>query len=342
MITIIAKPGNGCDWHRLLTPLIYLDDNEPIQLKRYEEDETKELFATSDTIIFNRDLHTPVQVIAEWKEEYGFKLIMDLDDYWELPFEHLLYYSWKENMYDEKIKTFLSLADHVICTTHKLAEYIKPFNKSVSVIPNCIDSQSINRTQSDKMRFIYAAGVTHAPDVNLLKGRFQRIATDPYIKNNAKFILAGVDNKKYSPHWEYMKAIFAFTGSYELMEARPLDKYIEFYNEADVAIMPLTENIFNSCKSPLKILEAGTMGLPCIVSAVEPFIQLKDAPGILWVNKPTDWLTHIRFCIKNPQWVKEQGEALRQYIDTNFNLKTWSQIRYNIIKSLCKTPENTL
>ena len=46
------------------------------------------------------------------------------------------------------------------------------------------------------MAFIYVAGSTHVPDVNLLEGKFKKMGGDPFIKSNAEFVLAGYEKSE--------------------------------------------------------------------------------------------------------------------------------------------------
>jgi hypothetical protein len=59
-----------------------------------------------------------------------------------------------------------------------------------------------------------------------------------------------------------------------------------------VGIAPLLDTPFNRCKSNLKLLEYGAVGLPTIASNVTPY---KDSPGLLIRKaRSKDWLRALR------------------------------------------------
>ena len=83
----------------------------------------------------------------------------------------------------------------------------------------------------------------------------------------------------------------------------------------------------------MKILEASAKKLPVICSAVEPYIEMSDFPGIMWVNS-NNWLDHIRFSIKNPQAVKDMGEQLAERVWKEYSLESWNIVRKQVLESL--------
>lgn len=296
----------------------------------------------ADILFYNRFIEMPADELYRMKQATGCKIVVDLDDYWELYPGHAIQDAWKQYRNGERIQENIAIADLVLCTNLQLRDEIVRLNRNVVVVPNAI---AFDRDQfiagetipSGKTRFIYAGGSSHQKDVELLKGKFNRIRSDTSIKNNAIFILAGFNpGWRCGTVWHKMSAIFNQTGCSRILPGTGFDKYMSLYNEADVALVPLVDNKFNRNKSVLKILEASVKNMPCIVSAVWPYLELQDYPGILWVHKPDDWLTHIRFCIKNPGWVKEQGIALNKAIRDNYHLDTWNQTRYQLFEHLTR------
>jgi len=123
------------------------------------------------------------------------------------------------------------------------------------------------------------------------------------------------------------------TGSSKILPTTNLVEYINYYDLTDVVLIPLVKSSWNSYKSVLKILEAATKKLPVICSAVEPYIELSDFPGIMWVNN-NNWLDHIRFSIKNPTAVKDMGEQLAERVWKEYSLDSWNIVRKQVFESL--------
>ena len=181
------------------------------------------------------------------------------------------------------------------------------------------------------MNFLYTGGSSHYQDVSLLKNKFDRLGSDPSVRGAAKFTLAGF-NPLPTKHceWDKMASVFRRTNSYEILDTLPIQDHMSFYDKADVVLVPLVKNEFNQYKSVLKIIEAATRELPCIVSEVPPYSDLKGYPGIFW----DDWIKNIKYSIKNPNFVKDQGKLLSEKIRENYDIKDWSKIRYDLFKNL--------
>lgn len=330
-IHFVVKPGNGPDWHRMLLPMecLPLKEGDTLQMAVYGTEEVPGLY-NCDVLVFNRQLKTPASKLIKYREQFGFKLVLDLDDYWELGYTHPLYDAWNKDRTGETILSYIKIADQVWVTNGQLRAKVLPENQNVVIIPNALDFPSIAHKPKGKMRFIYSGSVTHGPDLEILRNKFRR--TEPFIRNSASFVLAGVS---MDVRWGKMISVFEDTGSYEIRQVLPLDKYMTHYDSCHVALVPLAVNEFNSCKSILKVLEAATTGLPCIVSKVQPYYpELSDAPGIMWAEESSDWLRYIRQCIKNPNWVTDQGKQLHEYMKERYSLDKINQQRYEILHSI--------
>lgn len=333
-IKFIVKKGSGCDWHRLFQPLDHmtLEEGDTVDMGIYGE--STEDPGDCDIYMFNRDVTIPATKLLQMKKERGFKIVMDLDDYWILPPSHYLYEVWDSSAYSAKIISYMLIADVVTVTNERLADFVKSFCKNILIYPNAVPFDGSISTQSDKMRFLYAGGITHLPDVKLLDSAFRRIGDEPFIHNKSEYILCGFDIKHQSDTWDGMAKVFSRTKSFRVYGQLPLDRYMEHYENADVCLVPLVENTFNSCKSTLKMIEAASQGKPCIVSEVLPYTELKDAPAVLWASNTSDWLRNIRFCLKNPKWVEHEGLAFQQYMKERYNIVDWAAKRYNDLKTL--------
>lgn len=276
---------------------------------------------------------TPIERVREWKAR-GVRIIVDCDDYWVLPSNHYLKDGPYEQTYVPKMLEFVEMADVVWTTNEQLRSKLLTHNPNVEVYPNTMHFEDHEKLPSDKMRFSYIGGITHLPDLTLLRTPFERIGGMPDIHTRATFTLSGFDTKTKSPTWDRMASVFYPTRSFEVYGDLPLTEYMHHYDRADVSLIPLVSNTFNSCKSFLKVVEAGSRGIPCIVSNTLPYTELKDAPGLLWVNNSQDWIKHIRFCLNNPDWVLGTGKLLHDYMKERYSVQDWSLLRYQSIHAL--------
>lgn len=108
-------------------------------------------------------------------------------------------------------------------------------------------------------------------------------------------------------------------------------EYMNFYNEADISVVPLVESRFNSMKSNLKVLEAATKKIPVIVSNVDPYA---GCPYTVKVSNQTDWYKAIKKLANDAIYRKEMGEANYEWCSTYFSLDKINELRQQIFESL--------
>lgn len=337
-INFITKKDDGCDYHRLIVPFQYMKGDGIINMIPHSTDMGDEIYQC-DILYFNRGINPCAKTLSEKREEFGCKIVIDLDDYWQLYKEHPLYNNWMKSCLGSKIVDNLQIADLVTVTNQQLADEVYKLNKNVEILPNSLPAHAVNRKESDKMRFIYSGSTTHTFDMQLLQKPMIDVGADSNISNNSHFYLAGYSP---GPWWDSMARIFQASGSYSLLARKPLDEYMNMYNKGDVSLIPLQKNKFNQLKSILKIQEAATMQMPVIVSKVLPYTELQGAPGILWVRNQGDWLQHIKYCVNNRNWVADQGIALHEYMNEHYNFDVINEKRYNVLKNLVGQHEHTI
>jgi glycosyltransferase involved in cell wall biosynthesis len=359
-VQFVVQPKSGLSYHRLINPMEFFewDEGDSGQMLYVVEDEHLIDGTNGDILYFNKFIGLEAPQLHALQKK-GVKIVVDVDDSWDIPPGHPFYQAWKDRGNREKVIENIKLADLVICATDRLQKKVRELNKNTAVIPNAFpfgyDVYVPNPGPRQKMSFIYVAGSTHLPDVKLLDGKFKRIGGDQWIKDRAEFILAGYEPTmipKYKTKedyearngniimtkvpnvWDKMAHVFSQTNSHRILNGTNLDEYINFYDQADVAIVPLCQSDWNSYKSELKIVEAAVKGIPVICSSVEPYSNLRPCEGVMWVDNNDQWLEWFKYCIKNPNYVKEQGAKLNAWVSEEYDLLKWNQVRKELFKSL--------
>jgi processive 1,2-diacylglycerol beta-glucosyltransferase len=356
-LQFVVQQKSGIAYHRLVTPMEFMqwDETDSSEMLWIVNDEHK---IDGDILLYSKFIWTTPDQLKAIKAK-GTKIVVDVDDSWDLPPLHPFYDVWKQRENAQKVIENIKIADLVICTTLKLQDKIRQYNKNTVVIPNALPFGYENYVPKpiahEKMTFIYVGGSSHLLDIEMLKGKFKKIGGEPFIKNNAEFVLAGYeatsvprylskedfDNKKPTmvpvrDVWEKMTSIFAETRSYRILPSTDLEKYIDYYDQADVALIPLVNSDWNNHKSELKIIEAGCKGIPVICSKVLPYSTLYGKEGIMWVETPDDWIKHIRYCVKNPNFVKDMGQKMSEWVKEEYDLLKWNNVRKEVFKNLLK------
>lgn len=362
--------SSGIHFHRLVNPLAYLPISDDIQIYIVHIGQEKQL--SCDILMYNKWLGIMPDEVKVLQSA-GMKVIVDVDDYWEIPPHHPNYKYFQQAGTPQITIEHIKLANVVTCTTERLRDQILQYNKNVVIVPNALPfdrdqyqpagrDRAREMSSNDKMRFMYLGGITHKEDIRLLEGKFQRIGGDDYIRNKAEFILCGYtpqyhdvavysnpedykvknenfrkESKQVKHDGDYMTQVFSSTNSFRIYPSVDTDTYLNYYDSADIALAPLQNTFWNSMKSELKVIEAAAKHIPVMCSRVKPYsdmCEFSNNCGILWVENQSDWIELIRYCIKNPEYVKEQGERLYEWISKEYDLIEINKLRMQIFNSL--------
>lgn len=325
--------NSGCGYHRVKLPFQFSAEyNDYKAYLPFKAERLFEYLAMSDVVVFNRHFEIGKEEICRIKEKYGFKVVVDVDDWVVLPSYHPAYKRYKEHD-AELILDNVRLADLVTVTTERLKEKFLPYNPNVEVLPNALPYGHLQfipkeREENELFNFIYTGQSSHAEDVRLMQAAIKKA-------NNLKcsFTIAGyVPN----PENDKMLSVFKRHKNVEIIKSKALHEYMTVYDQADCSLVPLCINDFNFNKSNLKLLEAGSKKIPAIVSWVPPYRDDPDAP-VLWVKRPEDWYNHMKFLSENREVAKQMGEELYQWANKKYNLIGWNKKRFGLYKSLVES-----
>jgi glycosyltransferase involved in cell wall biosynthesis len=314
----LIQKDSGPGFHRVMMPLLMMQGVDTYITNSITEADFEK---GCDAIYYNRVISDEVLAL---KDKYGFKVIVDIDDYWHLDPHHIAYEQYKfDNFAALQIK-HIQQAD-VVTTTHKrLAALIRPYNDNVVVCPNAIPDHeyfSAERTESVLPRIFWQGSITHEKDVMLLKNPFKRL-------QQCGAIIAG-----YTDHDVWGRMVNAFTNGLSLpgmvLPGTSPMEYYKNYAHADICVAPLISSPFNSLKSNLKVLEAAHAGLPIVCSKVDPYLNMP----VLYVEKQSDWYKHLNSLIHDKAMREELGKSLKEYCQTEYNFETINQTRYACFNS---------
>lgn len=276
--------------------------------------------------------------ILQRRKEYGFKLVVDVDDYWHLNHEHLMYESYNRNNYASRLIHHMKEADLVTCTHERLADAISIYNKNVKILPNAIpygESQfDGERVKTDGVKLFWAGGITHEQDIKILQGVMYEL--DKHVKN-IHVVMGGYadsnDTERY--YWGRMAAYFTNNAKlpYTLIRGIEVFEYYKLFKHADIMLVPLVKNNFNAYKSNIKILEAAGKAVPVVVSEVNPYLGFPKEV-VNYATSRKDWIGHIKRLTESEDLRNEQGAALHEYCSKHYNFFEINETRRNAFQSL--------
>ena len=327
-ILAITSKQSGVGYHRIMMPLVNMKKDYCLITDTLSEETFEGKY---DIVVMNRMLANikPEQMI-EWRKKYGFKLIVDNDDHWQLDPSHILYQNYILNSVPEQIISWLLIADLCTCTHDRLAEEIYKHNTNVEILPNAIpygeEQFILDKKESALVRLFWSGSGTHGRDLEILRNPMKRINFP------VRTIIAGY-NEGEKHIWDNM--ICAFTNGLKLKPTiynyNPVTEYMAAYCDSDISLIPLVDSKFNSMKSNLKVLETASKKNPAIVSNVNPYKGFYPA---CHVNSQKDWYYWIKLLTHDQAARKQYGNDLYEYCNKNFNLHVVNKQRFAIYNKL--------
>lgn len=309
----LINKDSGPGFHRVMIPLLMMDGVDC----KITNAATREDVDKCDIVFYNR---TCGEELRGYAKQQGKRIIVDVDDWWELDYHHISYDEYIETGFKPRQIDHIEQADLVITTHERLEAKIKPYNERVLIAPNSIPNHKYfdtERTESAIPRIFWQGSITHEKDLMLLRNPFKRLS-------GCATIIAG-----YTRHDVWGKMVNAFTNGLTLpgavLPGLPPHEYYRNYGAADICVAPLIDSAFNSMKSNLKVLEAAHAGLPIACSKVDPYLDLP----VLYAEKQTDWFKHLNMLIHDKDARIELGGALQDYCQRNYDYKTINQRRHD-------------
>lgn len=345
-ILALSRKNSACDFHRVTTPMQFLPKEERDNYVFAWGPETNQVSASKvlsqqDIVFFNRIPNYNWEHLVVAKRKYGFQMVMDIDDYWELYTTHIQYREWEKVKMTERLKNAMIQSDVVITTNERLGREVYKLNSKVIVVPNAFpfgSRQFIPDTsmKMDKISFVYAGGNSHYWDLKTIDPIFTKVRGSKELQEKMQFVLAGYTQTTEGDAWN---GIYNIMNTSNVLITRPrkeLDSYMSLYDGCHVALAPLQDRKFNTFKSTLKIVEAGCKKMPIICSNIYPYLEdeCMDGKGLILCRKTSDWLDAIEFFIKNPDKITEFGETLFGYVLEKYDIAKANEQRLEIFKSL--------
>jgi glycosyltransferase involved in cell wall biosynthesis len=333
-LTPVVNIHSGCDYHRVILPLKHLGVN----IKDFTDVDPMSILQNTRILFFNRHPECGLEPFLKLRERFGYKIVCDVDDYWELYPDHILYKSWYAAGMNKKIISSIKEADMVLTTTDLLASKIREINSNVHVVFNGLpfgqDQFTDKKESSEHFRILYAGGSTHYHDLRTIRYALEKLRKDQSLKH-CQYILAGYNRGGI---WDKIESVFNPKGSttnYIRRNTLELDEYMDHYSHADVAIAPLENNNFNRYKSNLKVIEAGCKNIPCVATNISPYCDdFLLSKRIFLAKNTSEWYKIIKELAKNPEQVKDMGEALGEFVRQKYDLLKINKLRLQLFEHL--------
>ena len=253
--------------------------------------------------------------------QLGIKLVYDLDDdVWDLPPynpAHGIFTQMKEG-FNQCIK----MVDVVSVSTKALQKAVRKNVKLINVITNKeipvivaenrIDPRLCAKPiKSDRLIVGWAGSSSHIGDLVIVDDAINTLAL------------------------EHPDVLFQFRGCQLPPEIKQRANVVhEFWSSVaeycvrfprwgwHIALAPVTDHPFNASKSCLKSVESGYLGIPCLMSNVEPYWRFcAHDPELKWLlcSVKTQWERKLRDLINDEALRLHYGERMRNVVDQHYS-----------------------
>ncbi|WP_353387052.1 glycosyltransferase [Halopseudomonas sabulinigri] len=234
--------------------------------------------------------------------------VYELDDYLpNLPMKNAHRNAMPKDIV-KSLKRGLSFVDRFVVSTDALAEAFTGFHDDIQVVHNRLDPRwwgnlppSV-RNASTKPRVGWAGGASHTGDLELIFDLVKDLADD------VEWVFLGMCPEKLRPY------------VHEFHEGVSIEKYPRKLASLnlDLALAPVEENLFNECKSNLRLLEYGACSYPVICSDVRCYAGTLPVTRVK--NRYRDWMDAVRAHLAEPAASAAQGRDLHQAVKTAWML----------------------
>ncbi|MGE6995101.1 glycosyltransferase [Pseudomonas sp. NPDC047961] len=256
-----------------------------------------------------------IQRIKEFSRAFK---VYELDDYLPgVPLKSIHRKDYSPNEMNRFLRRGLSYVDRFVVSTEPLAEALGHLHPDIRVMKNCLDPAwwhglKSERRCSSKPRVGWAGGSSHTGDLEMIGDVVRELA------NEVEWVFFGMCPEKLRPY------------VHEFHHGVSIDQYPAALAKMnlDLALAPVEQNLFNECKSNLRLLEYGACGFAVVSSDVRCYQG--DLPVTQVKNRYKDWVDAIRMHINDLDSTFKTADELRSKVLSGYmlegnNLQMWRE-----------------
>ena len=296
-------------------------------------------------VLFQRDFSRnfgEYQQVLERAHAQGKPVVLDLDDHLlALPEDHPDRISgWFADGLPSLLHAMVN-SDALTVTTQTLRQALLPYNPRIYVLPNYLDAELWQfrepkvAEKGAPVRILFMGTPTHQPDLGLIGEPLAHIAQK--YAGRVAFIFFGAQPPSSLEGAAKVTYLPLHTYNYQDF----LQEYQQL--EAEIAIAPLQDNLFNRSKSAIKYLEYTALGISGVFCALPPYAEVvhDGLDGFLAAN-PEEWEQKLKLLIESPelrlQSAREAQKQVRQHWLIQDHSGEWQDVYDQILEKKIKEP----
>lgn len=207
----------------------------------------------------------------------------------------------------KSMREALKLVDRFVVSTAPLAEALRGLHPDTRVVENRLplpwwQDVTARRRQGRRPRVGWGGGAGHRGDLELIADVVRALADE------VEWVFFGMCPDRLRPYVHEFHPGVAIEDYPARLAGLDLD----------LALAPLEDNLFNQCKSNLRLLEYGACGFPVVCSDVEPYRC--DLPVTRVKPRFRDWVEAIRMHTHDLGAAARAGDALRAAVHRDWML----------------------
>jgi glycosyltransferase involved in cell wall biosynthesis len=298
----------ACAWYRCYVPGVALMKlgYKVVMDEQIQGDDLE----TADVVVIQQPSKPEELAAIRVANETGQLSVAELDDdLWNVLPGNPSYGFWSRPDVKYLATACVQEAQLVTVPTHILAERIKPMNPNVRVLPNMLPSEGWEypepkEQREDKVVIGWAGSTSHVGDIALIDAVVQQIL-DRYPQ--VEFAIAGgppVPELRQHPRVRPLKST-------------DILGYPKLLEKFDIGVIPLADTAFNRNKSDLKFVEYSALGMPSVVSRLEPYLRsVKHGENGFFAATPSDWLKYLSRLVEDVELRRSVGATAQEFART--------------------------
>lgn len=171
-------------------------------------------------------------------------------------------------------------------------------------------ADKIDRSKADDFTISFASGsLGHEYDfIEAADGLFHVMRQHPKIR----LIIVGHFPKSFIPDDLQRQTVFHKFSDYPT--------YLETLAESDCMIMPLADDLFNSCKSAVRAIDAASVSVPALAANIgDNSAVVRDHETGFLINNADEWAPRLEQLYHNRDLTKSLGRRARLNLERNWS-----------------------
>ncbi|GLQ48880.1 glycosyltransferase family 92 protein [Dyella flava] len=307
----VAADSHGCGHYRIMQPFASMQRSGMVEgmiAGAHLPPVAMERFQPTSLVLQRQVTDAQVKLLESYRDFSRAFKVFELDDLiQQIPIKSQFHGLMPKDIV-KSLRRSLSTVDRFVVSTDALAEEFKGFHSDIRVVLNRLpvnwwgDMPKSERRVGRKPRVGWGGGSSHRGDLELIADVVRDLA------NEVEWVFFGMCPEKLRPY------------IHEFHNGVPIEEYPRKLASLnlDLALAPLEENVFNECKSNLRLLEYGACGFPVVCTDIVCYQG--DLPVTRVKNRYKEWTAAIRTHLSDLDATARMGDALRDAVKKDWML----------------------